>query len=410
MQGNKFVSYRIVTNKFVTKKIVVIFATESKHKRRMNNPFLFGAAASGQWFTDREDDARRLRENFIHGINTLVISPRRWGKTSLVRKVSQELDCQAIRIVNIDVFSCRTPEDFYRLFATEVIRQTAGKWEEWVENARQFLSNLSPRISFGADPMSGFSLSLDLTNKTFTEDVLHLPQRISMQKGIKMVVCLDEFQQIAEFSGSITFQKMLRSVWQLQSQHVTYCLYGSKKHIMTALFSNQSMPFYKFGDLIMLPKITADHWIRFIVERFEHSGKHIPDSLAADICKKVENHSSYVQQFSWLIWVRTDETATEQDFENAFRDLINQNSALFYSFVEPLSAYQLNFLKALADGVHDGFSHKEVIDKYSLGTSANVARIRTALENKELIDVFPHLITFNDPVFKWWFKEQFPLF
>ena len=316
----------------------------------MNNPFVFGSATSGDWFTDREADTQRLLMNFTHGVNTIIISPRRWGKTSLVRKASKAVQSSKIKTVNIDVFSCRTTHDFYTLFATEIIKQTSSKWEEWAENAKRFLSSLVPKISFGVDPTTDFTVSLDFSNEKLNDEVLNLPQKIATAKGIKIVMCLDEFQQIAEMENAVYFQRKLRSVWQLQTD-VSYCLYGSKKHLLTNLFSKQSMPFYKFGDVIYLPKIATGDWIEYICRRFRVTGKEIPEELARQICETVENHSSYVQQLAWLVWIQTVETATEEHFEKAYADLLNQNSALYYKYVDDLTAYQIGFLHAIADGV-----------------------------------------------------------
>ena len=376
----------------------------------MENPFIYGMATFGKWFTDREEDAKRLSVNFIHGINTILISPRRWGKTSLVLKIAKQISNKNLKVVNLDIFSCRSQEDFYRIFANEIIRQTSNKWEEWSENARHFLSALTPTISIGADPVNDFNISFNISKRsTLNEDVLNLPLKIASKKGIKIVVCIDEFQQIAEFPDHKNFQKKLRSVWQLQAQHVSYCLYGSKKHLMYTLFSSQSMPFYKFGDVYFLQKISTDYWIPFIQQRFEETGKSIPIELAVKICETVDNHSSYVQQLSWLIWVKTEKKATEVDFNDAFTDLLNQNSMLYHKYVEELTALQISFLHAIADGVHDRFSRKETISKYKLSTSANISRLKKSLEQKELIDISPKMITFNDPVFRIWFKKSVPI-
>ena len=381
-----------------------------KNEMFMENPFIYGVATFGKWFTDREEDAKRLSANFIHGINTILISPRRWGKTSLVMKVSKQASDKNLKIVNLDVFSCRSGEDFYRTFANAVIRQTSNKWEEWSENARQFLSALTPTISIGSDPVNDFSISFSISKKsTLNEDVLNLPLNIAIKKGIRIVVCIDEFQQIAEFPDQKNFQKKLRSVWQLQAQYVSYCLYGSKKHLMYSLFSSQSMPFYKFGDVYFLQKITVEYWVPFIQQRFEETGKSISADLAGKICETVENHSSYVQQLSWLVWIKTEEKATEADFNDAYTDLLNQNSMLYHTYVAGLTSLQISFLHAVADGIHDQFSRKEIISKYKLGTSANISRMKKSLEQKELIDISPKMVTFNDPVFRIWFKKSVPM-
>jgi len=320
-------------------------------------------------------------------------------------KASNLANSKNLKVVSMDIFSCRSEEDFYQLFAVEIIKQTSSKWEEWVQNAKRFLSALMPKITFGTDPINDFSISFDLSNKRLNEDVLNLPQQIASEKNIKIVVCIDEFQQIAEFNHSDTFQKKLRSVWQLQKQ-VSYCLYGSKKHLMSELFSKQSLPFYRFGDIIFLQKIATSDWVQYIQGRFSHTNKFISADLAERICQTVDNHSSYVQQFAWLVWLRTEQEVTETNFEEALNDLLNQNSILYYNYLEGLTALQINFLHAIVDGIHHKFSKKEVINEYNLGASSNIVRIKKSLEQKELIDVHPQMITINDPVFQLWLKNS----
>ena len=133
----------------------------SNKKISMEKPFVFGVATSGDNFTDREQETQRLLLNFTHGVNTILISPRRWGKTSLVKKVAQLAQTKTRKIVYLDIFSCRTESEFYRLFATSVLKQTSSKWDEWVENTKQFLAHINPKISIGTDPMNDFSISFE---------------------------------------------------------------------------------------------------------------------------------------------------------------------------------------------------------------------------------------------------------
>ena len=138
-----------------------------------------------------------------------------------------------------------------------------------------------------------FCINEYVDNKT-TEEVLQLPEIIAKEKEIKIVVCIDEFQQIGDFPESLTFQKKLRSVWQHQS-NVTYCLYGSKKHMMEKMFQNQSYPFYRFGDIFYLKKISEADWREYICRKFASSGKSISPELAGKICEITDRYSSYVQ-------------------------------------------------------------------------------------------------------------------
>ena len=378
----------------------------SNKKISMEKPFVFGVATSGDNFTDREKETQRLLLNFTHGVNTILISPRRWGKTSLVKKVAQLAQTKTRKIVYLDIFSCRTESEFYRLFATSVLKQTSSKWDEWVENTKQFLAHINPKISIGTDPMNDFSISFEYSMQDNAgNDILQLPEKIAIEKGIQIVICIDEFQQISDFEDSKTFQKKLRTVWQLQ-QHVSYCLFGSKKHLMNELFEKKNLPFYKFGDAIYLTKIETKYWIEYICKRFENTGKHISPELAKEICRLVDNHSSYVQQLASLLWIRTTDIATEEQLTHALEDLLDQNNILFQSETENLSAYQMNFLKAVIDGIHSKFSSKEIILKYNLGTSANIVRLKSALLQKELIETDGKEIILADPVFGVWFKKE----
>lgn len=145
---------------------------------------------------------------------------------------------------------------------------------------------------------------------------------------------------------------------------VSYCLLGSKKHLMNELFEKKSLPFYKFGDAVYLSKIGTAEWVDYVCGRFDATGKQISRELAERICRIVDNHSSYVQQLAWLVWIRTDRVATEQDFEAAYQDIIDQNTPLFEKQTESLTPYQMNFLRAVTDGVHSEFSAQEVLQKY----------------------------------------------
>lgn len=371
-----------------------------------NKPFIFGVATSGDNFTDRKSETARLLANFKHGINTVLISPRRWGKTSLVQKVCNLAKSDDLKVVYLDIFSCRSDREFYDAFASAVLKQTSSKWDEWVENAKLFLSRISPKFSFGTDPMTDFSVSLELNPRSddITE-ILQLPEKIAQKKGCRIVICIDEFQQIAEFNDSKNFQKRLRTVWQLQKS-VSYCLFGSKKHLMNELFEKKSLPFYKFGDAIYLQKIPMVDWVEYICGRFEATGKSISPELAQKVCETVENHSSYVQQLAWLIWVNTDKVATEKEFEEAYKDILDQNTPLFEKQTENLSAYQINFLKAVINGVHKEFSTQEVIQRYRLGSSANVATVKRALIKKELIETEQREVTISDPLLKVWLQRE----
>ena len=334
-------------------------------------PFVFGVRVEGDTFTDRREETERLKMNFLYGINTILTSPRRMGKTSLVDKVCSLMVDDSIRIARMDAFGCRSEQDFINAFATAVLRATSSKWEEWMK-----------------------------------EDILQLPELIAREKGIRIVVCIDEFQQLGEFPDSLTFQKKLRSVWQLQN-HVSYCLYGSKKHLMEQMFQNASYPFYRFGDFFYLEKISEADWVAYITHRFKATGKEIASELATEICRVTERYSSYVQQLAWFVWLKTTHTATMEDVQFAINRLLDANEPLFIQQTEDLSAYQMNFLRAIVEGVHSGFTQTEVLNRYRLGTAANVTRLKKSLTAKDLIMSYsPKKLVMSDPILALWLKRR----
>ena len=376
----------------------------------METPFIYGVAADTMHFTDRETETERLRLNFEQGINTIIISPRRWGKTSLVNKVSGLMDDnKQIRVVRMDAFSVRTPDDFYRLFATEIVRQTSSRVEEWLENAKRFLSSLVPVVSMSSDPSNPLSFSLKSVDSGYGEEVLGLPERIAKAKGIRLVVCIDEFQQIGELGDSVAFQKKLRSVWQHQHL-VSYCLYGSKRHLLINMFGKRSYPFYKFGDVLFLERIPLDCWQGYVQERFVQTGKRIDARLVEEIYNYVDGNSSYVQQLCWLVWTRTSDEASDEILDAAKQDLLKQNHALFMEQTNSLTSYQIRFVKAILAGKALEINHKSTIEDFGLGSSSNISTIKKALQKKELVDIEGKGIHFSDPIFEHWLRQNYHLF
>jgi hypothetical protein len=370
-------------------------------------PFIFGRIAEIHNFTDREEERQRLSQNFYSLINTTIISPRRWGKSSLVRSVSKSLSInnKDYKVCLIDIFNVKDESDFYFSFAKNVLKSTSTKWEDWFENAKEFLSRLIPKISFSTDNQAEFTFGIDIEEiKNNPDDILDLAETIAQKKDVKIVVCIDEFQNIANFENSLAFQQKLRSHWQLH-QNVCYCLYGSKRHMLIDIFSNPSMPFYKFGDIMILEKIDNRVWGKFIQKRFKETGKTITKKEGEYLASLVANHPYYVQQLAQISWLRTKIYCSKTIIDASLQTLKNQLSLLFTGLAEALTATQINFLKALLDEV-TSFG-QDNLQKYNLGTSANILKIKDALLNKEIIDITAKQIDIQDPVFALWLKEDY---
>lgn len=374
----------------------------------MDTPFLYGRIADNENFTNRKNETEFLMRNFRGLINTIIISPRRWGKTSLVHKVAKSLskEDKNIIICQVDIFNCRTEEEFYTVFANSLLKATSTVWEEFVSSVKKYLGRLAPIISI-SDATQTYELSFGIDFKDSRlsyDEILDLPQLIANDTKKSMVVCIDEFQNINEYEEPLAFQRKLRSHWQKHTS-VSYCLYGSKRHMLLNIFNDYGMPFYKFGDILFLSKINREEWVAFISQRFLSTGKQISEELSGIIADKMKNHPYYTQQLSQQVWFRTPGSGCTKDIvEEAFSSLIDQLSLLFANVIDSLTPKQINFLLAVADG-NTNFSSKEVLSKYKLGTSANIKNLKKATLEKDLIDVLPNnVIEIQDPAFEYWLR------
>lgn len=373
-----------------------------------DSPFIYGTIVSIQSFTNREAESAKLQSNLLNGINTTIISPRRWGKSSLVEKVITDINKKdkKTKTVIIDLFSVSSEEEFLEQFAREVIKASSSKWQEWMSSGKEFFKKLIPKLSLGIDPTTDFSLSFDWHElKKNSDEVLNLPETIAKKRGIKFIICLDEFQNLSSFNDYLFFEKKLRACWQ-RHKSVTYCLYGSKRHMMTDIFNNPSKPFYRFGDIMLLQKIETKKWVSFICKSFAATDKQIDENTAGIIPLVMKNHSWYVQQLAHYAWNVTHKRATTTEINTALKELINANTPLYQKETESISHTQLNLLKAVAKD-ETQFTSTAVMNKHQLGTPRNVSKNKTVLINNDIIHEINNKFEFVDPAFELWFKKQF---
>ena len=197
----------------------------------------------------------------------------------------------------------------------------------------------------------------------------------------------------------------MRSAWQRQS-NVTYCLYGSMRHMMLDIFDNSSRPFYRFGDIILLPKISTKKWVDFIVKGFANTKKEITPELAQSIAETMDNHPWYVQQLSHYTWLNTSRKATNRNLEEAIDELLTTNSPYYLLETSSISRTQLNLLKAIANNEQQ-LTSKSTMELYELGSPNNVTKNRNVLMEKDLIHQSENEYIFLDPAFGLWFRREF---
>lgn len=175
--------------------------------------------------------------------------------------------------------------------------------------------------------------------------------------------------------------------------------------MMMNLFQKKSYPFYKFGDILNLRPIPLEIWVPYIQERFQRYGKSIGRDEIERICNVTEYQASYVQQLAYSTLLATGETADDAAVDAAIQDVVSQNSIAFIEQTQSLTTYQLNFLRAILDGIHSGFGEARVRETYGLGSASNIKRLRDALIDKEIIEVTENGLIIGDPILRLWLKK-----
>ncbi len=376
----------------------------------MEVPFKFGKLAENDNFVDRVEDRRKLKQLLSSGINVMLVSPRRRGKSSLVLMATRELmdEDKRVRVCYIDAMGIHTEAEFYRVFAREVISCTSSVLEKRLDYVRRFLRNIKPGITLSSNSSETMSFDLKFDIDDVDEyEILNLPQKIASEKGLKIIVCIDEFQQLAQIPQYKSLEGKMRSAWQSQ-QNVSYCLYGSKRHMMLDIFNNSSNPFYRFGQIFFLKKIPVNEWIPFIMNKFKLTGKKISKDYSTKICETVRCLSWYVQQYCYFVWSNTSREVTSDILDLALAQMIEMNAPMYENDTENLTSAQFAMLKAVVNGEYK-LNSASVVKKYDLGNAQTITRNKKILQEMDFFEKVEGVekYEFCDPVFEIWFKEKY---
>ena len=374
----------------------------------MNAPFQYGTLATKENFVDRVEDRAQLKNFLSSHINVMLVSPRRWGKSSLVKVAMDELQVEDkdVRVCYIDAFSIGSEAEFYRPFASQVIACASSNLEKRIHDAKKFLTGVVPQVVIKDDVTNFMAFDVKfIPQEQEKMDILRLPETLAQSKKIKIIVCIDEFQQLANLPEYKNMEGKMRSAWQ-QQERVSYCLYGSKRHMMLDIFNNSNSPFYRFGQLLFLNKIPKEEWMPFIVNTFEKSGKYISDEFASRICDVTECHSWYLQQCCYFVWNASVNKVTEESFNYGLSQMINTNSPMFQNDTETLAASQIEMLRAIRDGVQQ-LSSSEARTKYHLGNPNTISKNKKILQNKDIVEMKSGKLVFVDPIYRLWFAKEY---
>jgi hypothetical protein len=317
----------------------------------MQNPFRYGAKVTGGSFYDRRE-IKAAMLNVIDGCNNAVLyGPRRYGKSSLVSEILEELSKKGVICIYINMMDIASLADFITVYSKLVALKIAPVASTLKRLAGMF-GRVRPVLSIGDDGKPELSLSFASSKPGVDElrDALELPEKIR-PKSSRMVIVFDEFQEVAELGLGANFERVMRSVIENHSE-ISYVFLGSKTHMMKRMFSKPSRPFYRSAQAFSLGLPPSDESIDFVVSRFETVGMKLSKKLSERLTSLAGNMPYYLQALgSWVFRVaseRGSDNVNEGDIADGFAFMYEAERDLFESMFRQLPESQRLVARALA--------------------------------------------------------------
>lgn len=373
------------------------------------NPFVFGEIVDDAGFVNRTEELRQLVRDLADGQKVFLLSPRRFGKSSLVSMALLKLRKRHIRTVSLTVSSYSSYTQFLEKFAEKVLR-AAGPWNRVKDWATRFGRQVKPELNYN---MATGEISVALGRGSgfdpapIAPDVFALPGELSKNAGFRMAICLDEFQQISEFNGG-SVENALRNQVQEQRE-VGYVFAGSQPALMDEMLSSKR-PFHKAGPRMFLDKITAEDWRDFIVGHFRKRGRTLEDSALESILTTADLIPYDVQRIAHELWdyaeLKDKRRLDASDVHSVIAALIAGQSTYFELLWEQLSARQRAALQALADRGAGEIYSQNVREDFRLGPASSVQKALQSLDSRDVLDRYKGEYFFLDPLFPHWIRNK----
>lgn len=354
----------------------------------MDSPFIYNTFVTGSNFIFRTNEVDTLVDRIKRKEHSLIYEPPKSGKRSLVKQVFTKLHQEGYnyKLCTINLFNVRTETDMLRTIRTSLVNSFATTESE----VRQLEEDLM------IDQIREMSEYRDL--------VLNLSEALCSKFQTNVVIYFQEFQEILNFQKHEDTIALLERVWHTHTS-TTYLITGSFVNAMKEIFVNNKS-FYRFAERVKFKPIEERFFSEFIIKNFLKAGRVISKELATHLYNLTEGHAWYTQQLADFAYGHTKGFMTEPILYDSFDELIETHQYQFQQITSRLSLYQLNFLKAILSGVTK-FSTNEVLCEYQFNSSANVVRIKEAVQKKEILEQEDGQWIFLDPLFKIWLKKVY---
>jgi hypothetical protein len=372
------------------------------------NPFIFGEVVSEPNFVDRTKELDQLVRDLADGQKVFLLSPRRFGKSSLVAMALLKLRKRHIRTVSLTVSSYSSYTQFLERFAEKVLR-AAGPWHRVKDWVTRFARNVKPEINFvmmTGEVSLSFGAKPGFDPGPIAPEVFALPGELARNAGFRMAICLDEFQQISEFNGG-SVENVLRNQVQEQRE-VGYVFAGSQPSLIKEMLSTKR-PFYKAGPHMFLDKIPEDAWKEFIVRQFGKKRRKVDEGALNALLSIADLIPYDVQRIAHELWdyaeIGGKRTLGAADVTWVVEALVAGQSTYYEQLWQQLSAAQRAALQALAQLGPSQIYSQAVRTEFRLGPASTVQRAVEALNSKDILDRYKSHYFFLDPLFPLWIRK-----
>jgi hypothetical protein len=373
------------------------------------NPFLTTGYISEEYFCDRISESQNLIRLLQNRNNVTLISQRRIGKTGLIQHVFEKLKTEPeITTIYVDIFSTRTIEDFIKQISESILKKfpektTVGKsfWD--------FIKSLRPLITFDnitGDPQVQINYQTE-NEKTHTlQNIFEILEK----QNKRIIIAIDEFQQITEYPEKYIEANLRSQIQFLKNTTFIFC--GSKRKLLSEMFSDAKRPFYMSTQMMFLEKIDRKEYTGFIENKFQKNNMSVDSAAIQLILDLTKTYTFYTQKLCNRIFSYKPEKVLRDNVVSAFSEIIEENRLGYIQLRELLTKAQWNYLIAIAK--EDGISKitgQDFLMKYKIGTASNSKRLIDVLIEKDLITNLPSLTgtsyTINDVFLFHWLRETY---
>jgi AAA+ ATPase superfamily predicted ATPase len=316
-------------------------------------PFRFGQIVADEYFVGRTTELRRLMLDLRTATNVVLISPRRFGKSSLVLRVLRDLEGEGVLTAYIDLLRTPSKERLASHLAGAMYRGLLSRGAQAFERASEWFSQLRvrPKITLNqiGTPSFEFAGGSPVTDVDATlEHLLILPQTVARDRKRRVVIVFDEFQEVLDLDPSLP--GLLRSIFQQQGD-VAHVFLGSRQHLLRRVFADRHQPLYRLARPMTLGPIEQAAFAPYLRERFAAGHSQIARAGIDRLLSITGGHPNDTQELAHFTWARAvaeNRPATAETVDRAAEDVVTAESARFVLIWESLSPLQRRVLTAVA--------------------------------------------------------------